>query len=98
LRPHGRYALTRRWPGVSDQAIDSTGFGPKETCEFIKTTHHGETGTPGAISNLMTDPLILWAFKVCPPTGGPPIGKKAEPIPSDMRNGAPSSQPGRVEG
>lgn len=70
----------------ADKDLDYTGMGPKETCEFIKTTHHGKTGTPAAmLSHLMTDPRILWAIKGgLPNAGGLPQGKKAELIPGDI--------------
>jgi hypothetical protein len=70
----------------ADQELDYTGMGPKETCEFIKTTHHGKTGTPAAmLSHLMTDPRILWGIKGGLPNSGKlPMGKKAELIPGDI--------------
>lgn len=70
----------------ADKELDYTGLGPKETCEFIKTTHHGKTGTPAAMkAHLLTDPRILWGIKGGLPTAGNlPFGKKAEVIPGDM--------------
>ena len=71
----------------ADKELDYTGMGPKETCEFIKTTHHGKTGTPEAMTkHLLTDPRILWGIKGGLPTAGNlPFGKKAELIPGDMQ-------------
>jgi hypothetical protein len=70
----------------ADKDLDYSGMGPKETCEFIKTTHNGKTGTPDAMmSHLLTDPRILWAIKGgLPSSGNLPMGKKAELIPGDI--------------
>lgn len=69
-----------------DNEIDYTGLGPKETCEFIKATHHGKINTPAAMtSHLLTDPRILWAIQGgLPSSGNLPFGKKAELISGDM--------------
>lgn len=70
----------------ADKELDYTGLGPKETCEFIKISHHGKTGTPAAMTaHLLTDPRILWGIKGGLPTAGNlPFGKKTELISGDM--------------
>ena len=70
----------------ADNELDYTAMNPKETCEFIKTTHHGKTGTPEAmLSHLMTDPRIMWSIKGgLPNSGNLPFGKKQELIPGDI--------------
>lgn len=70
----------------ADPEIDYSGLGPKETCEFIKTTHHGKVGTPAAMmAHLLTDPRILWGIKGgLPKSGQLPMGKSRELIPGDI--------------
>ncbi len=70
----------------ADPELDYSGLGPKETCEFIKTSHHGKVGTPEAMmSHLLTDPRILWGIKGgLPNSGNLPMGKKQELISGDI--------------
>jgi hypothetical protein len=62
---------------ITGQVIHCTGFG--ETCESIKTTPQGKSGTREALlSHLSTDPRILWDIKGSRSASGKlPMGKNA---------------------
>lgn len=70
----------------ADPNIDYSGMGPKETCEFVKTTLNGKYSTQEMmLKHLLTDPRILWAIEGGQEkVGGLPGGKKRELIPGNF--------------